>query len=150
MKHFEALNEAPGHMIRRLHQMAVAAFAREVTGHDITPVQFGLLHVLVQSPGLDQVTLAKRVALDAATSGSVITRLEAKGWIERSADRKDRRRKLLMATPQGKAMIERISESVNLAQERMLEPLSPAQRSQFMQLLVQLVRAHEGAGDHAD
>ncbi|MFN5179125.1 MarR family winged helix-turn-helix transcriptional regulator [Limnohabitans sp.] len=150
MKHFEALNEAPGHMIRRLHQIAVAAFAREVNGHDITPVQFGLLHVLVQSPGLDQVTLAKRVALDAATSGSVISRLEAKGWIERSADRTDRRRKLLMATPQGKAMLERISESVNLAQERMLEPLSPAQRSQFMQLLIQLVRTHECAGDHAD
>jgi DNA-binding MarR family transcriptional regulator len=37
-------------------------------------------------PGEDQVTLAARVAFDAATSGSVIGRLEARGWIRRELD----------------------------------------------------------------
>jgi len=137
------LEQAPGHLIRRMHQIAVAAFAREVGDADITPVQFGLLHVLAASPVLDQITLAKRVALDAATSGSVISRLEAKGWIVRTPDTQDRRRKLLQITPEGQAMLHGITGAVVRAQSQMLAPLSEHDQQQLMRLLSHLVGAHE-------
>ena len=140
------LNQAPGHLIRRMHQIAVAAFAREVGDVDITPVQFGLLHVLASCPGLDQITLAKRVALDAATSGSVISRLEAKGWIVRSADTQDRRRKLLQITPAGEQVLAGITAAVVEAQAQMLSPLPERDQQQLMTLLSRLVGAHEAAG----
>lgn len=139
------LNQAPGHLIRRMHQIAVAAFAREVGAFDITPVQFGLLHVLAGSPGLDQVTLAKRVALDAATSGSVISRLEAKGWIVRTPDAHDRRRKLLQITPAGQDVLAAMTAAVVRAQALMLAPLPAAEQQQLMTLLSRLVSAHEAA-----
>lgn len=140
------LNQAPGHLIRRMHQIAVAAFAREVGEAGITPVQFGLLHVLAASPGLDQITLAKRVALDAATSGSVISRLEAKGWIVRTADARDRRRKLLQITPAGEQMLAAVNAAVTRAQSLMLAPLPSTEQAQLMGLLQRLVQAHEAAG----
>ena len=139
------LNQAPGHLIRRMHQIAVAAFAREVGEAGITPVQFGLLHVLAGSPGLDQVTLAKRVALDAATSGSVISRLEAKGWIVRTPDTHDRRRKLLQITPAGQDVLAAMTAAVARAQALMLAPLPAAEQQQLMALLSRLVSAHEAA-----
>ena len=61
---------APGHLIRRAHQLAVAVFMEETAGFDVTPVQFAILNALIDDPGEDQVTLAGRVAFDAATSGS--------------------------------------------------------------------------------
>ncbi|HOS86537.1 MAG TPA: MarR family transcriptional regulator, partial [Burkholderiaceae bacterium] len=89
---------APGHLVRRAHQLAVALFMEETAAFEVTPVQFAILNALIDIPGEDQVTLAARVAFDAATSGSVIGRLEARGWIRREVDPKDKRRKLLWVT----------------------------------------------------
>ena len=78
--------QAPGHLIRRAQQIAVAEFTREAAAHDVTPVQFAFMNAMMDTPGVDQITLANQVAFDAATSGSVIGRLEAKGWVRREAD----------------------------------------------------------------
>jgi hypothetical protein len=51
---------APGHLIRRAHQVAVAIFMEETAGFDVTPVQFAILNALLEDPGEDQVTLAAR------------------------------------------------------------------------------------------
>ena len=134
---------APGHLIRRAQQIAVAEFTRATVDHDVTPVQFAFMHAMLQTPGVDQITLAKQVAFDAATSGSVIGRLEAKGWVRREADPKDRRRKLLYLTPSGGQMLARMNAAVEAAQQQMLAPLSVADQKVFMRLLAQLVAAHE-------
>jgi DNA-binding MarR family transcriptional regulator len=87
------------------------------------------------------------VALDAATSGSVISRLEAKGWIARTADSRDRRRKLLQATPQGLALLERIANAVNQAQQVIVAPLDADDQARFMDLLTRLVSGHDASPD---
>jgi DNA-binding MarR family transcriptional regulator len=135
---------APGHLIRRTQQMAVALFVEEAAGFDVTPVQFAILNALMDEPGVDQVTLAKLVAFDAATSGSVIGRLEAKGWVRREADPGDKRRKLLWATDEGVAVALKMKRAVDKAQVRILGPLAPSERDQFMRLLAKLVAGHEG------
>ena len=134
---------APGHLIRRAQQIAVAEFARETADHDVTPVQFAFMHAMMDTPGVDQITLANRVAFDAATSGSVIGRLEAKGWVRREADVQDRRRKLLHVTPAGAAALRRMNAAVERAQQSMLAPLKPQDQATFMRLLAQLVAGHE-------
>ena len=134
---------APGHLIRRAQQIAVAEFARETADHDVTPVQFAFMHAMLQTPGVDQITLAKQVAFDAATSGSVIGRLEAKGWVRREADTQDRRRKLLFVTPEGAAALAGMNAAVAQAQRNMLAPLAAKDQEVFMRLLAQLVAGHE-------
>jgi len=136
---------APGHLIRRAQQIAVAEFTRESAEHDVTPVQFAFMNAMMDTPGLDQITLANRVAFDAATSGSVIGRLEAKGWVRREADANDRRRKLLYVTGEGAAALERMNAAVERAQQNMLAPLAPQERESFMRLLAQLVAGHEAS-----
>ncbi len=136
---------APGHLIRRAQQIAVAEFTRAAVEHDVTPVQFAFMNAMTDTPGVDQITLANRVAFDAATSGSVIGRLEAKGWVRREADAHDRRRKLLYVTPEGAAALERMNAAVEQAQQNMLAPLAPGDQETFMRLLAQLVAGHEAA-----
>jgi DNA-binding MarR family transcriptional regulator len=137
---------APGHLIRRAQQLAVAIFMEETAGFDATPVQFAILNALIDEPGEDQVTLAGRVAFDAATFGSVIGRLEAKGWVRRSADPADKRRKLLWTTPAGEQVAAQMKHAASRAQQRILQPLSAAERAQFKALLGKLVAGHDDAG----
>ncbi len=141
---------APGHLIRRAQQIAVAEFTRAAADHDVTPVQFAFMNAMMATPGVDQITLANRVAFDAATSGSVIGRLEAKGWVRRESDVQDRRRKLLFVTPEGAAALTRMNAAVERAQQNMLAPLSTADQQTFMRLLAQLVAGHEEAAPPRD
>ena len=142
-KSFDFSN-APGHLIRRAQQLAVAIFMEETTGFDITPVQFAILNALIEAPGEDQVTLSSRVAFDAATFGSVIGRLEAKGWVKREADPGDKRRKLLWTTPEGEKIALQMSQSVNKAQQRIVEPLELDEQAQLSSLLHKLIEGHRG------
>ena len=135
--------QAPGHLIRRAQQIAVAEFARATTDLDVTPVQFAFMSAMLDTPGVDQITLAKQVAFDAATSGSVIGRLEAKGWVRREADTQDRRRKLLFVTPEGAAALAGMNATVAQAQRNMVAPLAAKDQEVFMRLLAQLVAGHE-------
>ena len=135
--------DAPGHLIRRAQQLAVAVFMEETAGFDATPVQFAILNALMDDPGEDQVTLAGRVAFDAATFGSVIGRLEAKGWVRREADPGDKRRKLLWSTPAGELVATRMARAVSRAQARIVSPLDAAEREQLGLLLGKLVAGHE-------
>ncbi|HYW58014.1 MAG TPA: MarR family winged helix-turn-helix transcriptional regulator [Polaromonas sp.] len=138
--------DAPGHQIRRAHQLAVAIFMDETAGFDVTPVQFAILNALMDDPGEDQITLAGRVAFDAATSGSVIGRLEAKGWVRREADPQDKRRKLLWVTAEGEAVALQMKRSVSKVQSRLLAPLEASERKQLAALLGKLISGHEDAG----
>ncbi|GAB3760975.1 MarR family transcriptional regulator [Ramlibacter monticola] len=134
---------APGHLIRRAHQVAVAIFMEETSGFEVTPVQFAILNALLDAPGEDQVTLARTIAFDAATFGSVIGRLEARGWVRREADAADRRRKRLWVTPEGAEAARKMRRSVGKVQARILQPLADEERAQLVALLDRLVAAHE-------
>ena len=135
--------KAPGHQIRRAHQLAVAIFMEETAAFDVTPVQFAILNALMDDPGEDQVTLSGRVAFDAATSGSVISRLEAKGWVRREPDPGDKRRKLLWVTLKGQNVALEMKRAVSKVQSRLLGPLDDAERAQFGALLGKLIAGHE-------
>lgn len=144
MKNSFDFAQAPGHLVRRAHQIAVALFMSELAKEDVTPVQFAILNAVMDTPGVDQVTLANRVAFDAATSGSVMGRLETKGWIRREPDQADRRRKLLWLTPTGQKATLEMKRSVNLVQEKILSPLSPEEAQTLIDLMAKLVKGHEG------
>jgi DNA-binding MarR family transcriptional regulator len=135
--------QAPGHLIRRAQQLAVAIFMEETAGFDVTPVQFAILNALIDDPGEDQITLSGRVAFDPATFGSVIGRLEAKGWVKREADPGDKRRKLLWTTPEGEKLALQMKRAVGRAQQRIVSPLDADERVQLAALLGKLVAGHD-------
>jgi DNA-binding MarR family transcriptional regulator len=128
-------SQAPGYLIRRAHQTSMAIFAEELGSYEVTALQFAILQALVDQPGADQITVAQRVALDAATSGSVIMRLEERGWLRREPSPTDKRRKLLWLTPEGEKVAMDMKKPAKKVQQRLLESLSEAERVQFVALL---------------
>ena len=116
----------------------------EAAAFDVTPVQFAILNALLTQPGEDQITLAGRVALDAATLGAVVARLHARGLVRRESDPGDRRRKLLWLTPQGQTLAEQLIAPARRVQERLMAPLSPEDQVLLVQLLERLVYTEGG------
>lgn len=138
--------ELPGHLIRRLHQVSVALFAEECAGLDITPVQYAVLFVLQESPGMDATRLSEQVFFDRSTLGAVLDRLEKKGVVTRSGSVNDRRVKVLHLTPLGRRLLRKASGPVQRVQQRLLEPLEKDERRQLQALLSRLAELHRVPG----
>ena len=134
MQSFDFSN-APGHLVRRVHQVSIALFAQELAAFDVTAVQFAILQTLLDTPGADQITVAQAVALDAATSGSVIGRLEVRGWLRREADGQDKRRKLLWLTADGKQAARLMQRPAAAVQTKLLAALTAAEKKQLLDIL---------------
>jgi DNA-binding MarR family transcriptional regulator len=137
------ISRTPGHLIRRCHQVAVALFMEDLADQDITPVQLAALAAVVDEDDLDATRLAELVAFDRSTVGSVLERLEAKGWIEREYRDGDRRTKRLHATDIGRAKVRALSEAMRGSQERLLAVFDPIEQTQFQELLAKFIAAHE-------
>jgi DNA-binding MarR family transcriptional regulator len=138
----DAIFNKPGHLIRRLQQIAVAVFMAETKKFDITPVQYSALLAVEMHAGIDQITLVNIIAFDRSTIGNVVGRLESKKWIRRAAGSDDRRTKRLTITPRGRKVLREIDTSVASAQRLILAPLRAAERPVFMDMLERLVRAN--------
>ena len=136
------IHRMPGHLIRRLHQISVGIFASEVGETGITPVQYAALNCIASAPGLDQRTLAQRIALDTSTTAGVIDRLESRGAVERRFSPKDRRVRVLHATESGLALLSKLQPLVARVQDRLMSPLSAKEQADFLAMLDKLVAAN--------
>jgi DNA-binding MarR family transcriptional regulator len=136
------LDALPGHYIRRLQQIAVAIFLQETEAHGVTPVQYGALQGVANTPDIDQRTLARSLGFDTSTIAGVIDRLEARGLLQRSVSSEDRRARLLTLTAEGHAVLKAVQPGVRQAQQRMLDPLSAQERAEFMRMLQRVVTAN--------
>ena len=135
----DAVYAKPGYLFRRMQQIAVSIFMEECKAFDLTPVQYAALVAVHTHPGIDATRLSAVIAFDRSTLGSVIERLEAKGYVERKPAPEDKRIKLLYLTKPGAAILREIIPVVERAQARMLQPLKPAARKTLLALLSQLV-----------
>ena len=133
------LTDMPGHLIRRLQQIASALFLEQAKPFDFTPVQYAALVAIKTHPGLDQTALCNEIALDRSTIGDVVARLEKRGLIRRSSGSADRRTKSLRVTAAGSRMIRDIDPAVAATQRLILAPLKASERSAFMTMLKHLV-----------
>lgn len=136
------LRSLPGHFARRVHQLAVALFVQEVGDLNLTPVQYSSLQTICNQPGIDQKTLANTVGYDTSTIAGVIDRLEVRGLVMRNVSPTDRRARLITPTPKALDTLEAVVPRMLKSQERLLAPLSKAERKEFMRLMQVLIDAN--------
>lgn len=140
---FQNLADRPGHLIRRLHQIHVALFLEECGKFDLTPVQFGVLTVLVDGTVRDQVTIAAMIGVDRNTAADVIRRLAKRDLLERPDNPIDKRTKLAKITPEGRQLVEKVQPRMAKAQTRLIDPLSDEEYAVFMTLTQKLISAND-------
>ena len=137
------MDERPGFLIRRAHQISQAVFIQECESLDITATQFGVLSVLMRAGELNQISVARLLGYDRSTTGLVVKLLEDRGMIVRTADPADRRGHVLRLTPSGKTMQRRAAPLVDRVRDRLVEVFTPAEAATFIKLLIKFTRSFE-------
>lgn len=132
----------PGHLVRRLNQIAQGLFQEEAGGLGLTSVQYAALCMISQVPGIDQVRLSSLIAFDKTTIVKVLDRLVEKNLITRTRSPEDRRSNLLHATDEGQKVLRQIEPMLDRSDKRILAPLGAAEQRQFMELLTRLVQVN--------
>ena len=130
--------DQPGHLIRRAQQIAVSMFYSTM-GAEVTPVQYAVLRILQDHPGIDQITLARFCALDTSTAADLAVRLEERGLIKRMILMSSKRSRLLQLTPEGVALVKRLIPSGHVLNRRLLQPLNKEEQKIFLSLLKKFV-----------
>ena len=130
--------EEPGHLIRRAQQIAVSMF-HSTMGQGVTPVQYCVLRILKDHPGIDQVTLARLCALDTSTAADLAVRLEERGLLRRTLPAKSKRYRLLHLTPQGTALLGKLVPASRVLARRLLKGLTHEEQLTFVELLKKFV-----------
>lgn len=137
------LDQLPGHLFRRLHQLAVARFTMQMEGLALTPTQWAALMTARQRPGLDQRSLSREIYVDTSTVAGVLDRLESRGLLKRKPSTEDRRQYQLFVTKEGEALLEGALSPVMETQEWLMEPLTSKERGLFMELMLRVLHRHE-------
>jgi MarR family transcriptional regulator, lower aerobic nicotinate degradation pathway regulator len=141
------LDQRPGFLIRRLHQIHVALFQKNCAAFEITPLQYSLLSALAKRGTADQTTLAADVALDRTTTTGALKRLQLRQFVERSIDQGDRRAQVCRLTKAGTALLRQMERSARAAHRETVVDLSKADQRRFIALMQQIVAARSRQAD---
>jgi MarR family transcriptional regulator, transcriptional regulator for hemolysin len=87
----EDLSRNYGFLLNDVARLLRNAYDRRVRGLGLTRSQWWVLNQLFRNPGLNQSELAEILEIERPTLGRLLDRLEAKGWVRREHDARDRR-----------------------------------------------------------
>jgi MarR family transcriptional regulator, temperature-dependent positive regulator of motility len=135
-----------GHLIRRAQQRH-AALWQELVSTDVSSVQYAALTVLGRMPGASQSELGAQLDLDRSTIADIVSRLERRGVIERTAHPIDRRRYSLSLTSAGQTEVDRLRPLVLVANDTLTEALTPADLETLHTLLSQILDSRPPSRD---
>jgi MarR family transcriptional regulator, lower aerobic nicotinate degradation pathway regulator len=117
------------------HRLLVEGFASAgVRGY-----HYRLLAALEEFGPASQAALGRRTSIDRSDVVAVLNDLAARGLIERAPDPDDRRRNVITITPAGTEQLRTLDEVLAGVQEKLLAPLSPADRTRLISLLTRLL-----------
>lgn len=133
------LYQQAGHLFRRAQQIAVALF-HEAVAEELTPIQYAILLMVQEHPGIDQKALAGLVALDSSTTWQTALRLEGKGLLKRELHISGRRYRHLSLTTEGTAVLKRVARQIRKVDDEMFQSFTAEERDAFLGMLQRFVR----------
>ena len=86
--------------------------------------------------------LGRRCAIDRSDMVAAINELTERAFVERAPDPADRRRNVVTLTRKGRGHLHKLDRLVAEAQDELLAPLSPRERTQLVDLLTRIVDHH--------
>lgn len=102
---------------------------------------YQVLVAVEQGPPSSQLALSRRLGIDKTAMTYLVDDLEAAGLVARRPDPSDRRVRHLLATPDGRAALQRARAGLRGVEARLLGVLDAADQAQLRRLLVAVARS---------
>lgn len=97
-----------------------------------------ILKILSQNPGITQKELQEMMEIQSGSMSEIITKLETRGFVERTKDENDKRVTRLSMTEEGRAFVEIKKSQPKRSEKDMLEALTDEEQKQLETLLKKL------------
>ena len=143
------LATSPSHLMHRALQLALDIYAEETGPDGLTQRQFAVLEAASLKSGLTQTELVRMTGIDRSTLADLVTRMTAKGLLERERSTLDARAKAVRLSTEGAARLEAARPRVEAADKRIMGLLPKGQRDAFLNQLAELAAAADAAPDVA-
>ncbi len=125
-----------GFILHDVARLLRTTYDRRVRGLGLTRSQWWVLTHLVRRDGITQSELAEVLELEKPSLGRLLDRLEAKGWVRREVDARDRRAKRVFLTGAAEAPMRVMRKIAAGVREDALSGLSTADRDRFVDTLL--------------
>lgn len=137
--------DSMGRWISLLHREARITIGNQLKQYNIGRGQHHVLMILYQQDGLIQDEIARLVCVDKATIGRAVKKLEARGFLVKLQDAKDKRAHRIYLTEKGRSM-ETTLRGILADWTRVLSSgFTPEERGTAIEMLK---RMHGNALDH--
>ena len=137
------IRRTPAALARRFSQICLAVVAESLAGEDVTPLEYAALAHLSDEPDIDVNRLAARLGVEQSHASLLVDRLVRTELVERSINGDDRRARVLRLTTRGTKLYQRLRRAAPARQDRILAPLTSAERDLFLDFLVRVIKANE-------
>ncbi len=127
-----------GYIIADVARLLRTVCDRRVRKLGLTRAQWLAVTRLHRRPGLSQSEVADLLEVEKATACRLLDRLEAKKWIERRPDKKDRRVKRIYLTPRANRVQASIAPMAESTVDDALSDLSMEERQQLLDMMVRI------------
>ncbi|MBS0534279.1 MAG: MarR family transcriptional regulator [Proteobacteria bacterium] len=131
------LDEQVGFLMRIAMQRHTSIFTANMI-EGLTQTQFAALAKLYETGPSSQNQLGRLIYLDAATIKGVVDRLSARGFVTALSDPKDRRRRAVTLTDEGRRVTEAATKVAGKITTQTLTPLTATEQRTIAALLKKL------------
>jgi DNA-binding MarR family transcriptional regulator len=146
---FDALPPGPpievqlAFLLTRLGGDQADAFAELLRPLELRPKQFALMNLVALGDGPSQQRVSAQMKLDPSALISTLDELEARGWLERRRDQRDRRRHALHLTRKGDRKLQEGRAAARRRAEDLTASLTDSEKRTLLGLLLKLTNSTE-------
>ena len=127
-----------GYTITDVGRLLRTVFERRVRAFGLTRAQWLIIARLHRRPGLSQSEIADLLEIEKAPAGRLIERMEAKNWLQRRSDARDRRVNRLYLTSKANRLHTAIGPIAEATVDDALHDLSSAERQRLSALMARV------------
>ena len=137
-----------GYTITDVGRLLRTVFERRVRAFGLTRAQWLIIARLHRRPGLSQSEIADLLEIEKAPAGRLIERMEAKNWLQRRNDDRDRRINRLYLTGKGNRLHAAIWPIAEATVDAALADLSADERRRLSGLLARVKMTLQALAEH--
>lgn len=130
-----SLADEPFFLAARLSALGSGAANKALVDLGLKVRSYSVLSFACSDPHPTQRELSQFLVLDPSQIVALVDELEARGAVERQPDPRDRRSKIIVATPEGRELHDQAKRVVDEQGRKSLHRLDPAERARFLELL---------------
>lgn len=129
-----------GYLLAQASIATTRVFRKHIAPLGLTQVEFTVLTLLATNPVVTQRQLGRALGAAPPNLTNLLSRLEGKGWIERSRAAHDARAQTIALTRAGAALAQKAAVAAAAMEEPLLRHLSAAERAMLFELLLKVAR----------